>query len=167
MAGGGCVLVVALIVPLTVSVPSEEVEVPAVVGDGVDDVEDVDDVRSLSRASNDGRGISCSWLPKETWVIPTVLRVATIPRPPSIEDNVDGERKSPARTTAEGRRLVRYGDDEVDDDEDDDDDDDSVDRKVCKRGRFASSYTSLMATIRSRANAVVPVRGKDVTDMCM
>jgi hypothetical protein len=132
---------------------------PSVLLDEGDD--EGDDAKSLSRASNDGRGKSCSWFPSETWVTPTVLRVATIPRPPSIEERVDGDRKSPARTTAEGR-IGRCGVDVAGDD-DDDDDDDNFDRKVCSRGRFASSYTSLMATIRRRANVVVPTRVADAT----
>jgi hypothetical protein len=50
----------------------------------------------------------------------SILALTTIPRPPSIEDRVDGERKSPASTTAVG-----FGD--------------SCERKVCTRGKFATS----------------------------
>ena len=64
-----------------------------------------------------------------------VRRVATIPRPPSIDDKVDGERKSPDKTTADG-----FGDKPV--------------KNICNLGRFASSYTSLMEIIRRRAKVV-------------
>ena len=55
----------------------------------------------------------------------------TIPRPPSIDDNVDGDKKSPARMTADG---LGY----------------NLAKKVCNRGKFDNSYTSLMDTIRRR-----------------
>jgi hypothetical protein len=65
------------------------------------------------------------------------LSVATIPRPPSIDDNVDGLRKSPHNTTAFG-----FGDNLV--------------KNVCILGKFSSEYTSLIDAIRIFATLLPP-----------
>ena len=71
---------------------------------------------------------SASWLPKHKCVIPILRNVVIIPFPPSIEDNVEGDKKSPASTTNCGWnwRIT-----------------------VWTWGNWSNSYTSLNATIRN------------------
>ena len=67
-----------------------------------------------------------------------LLKLTTIPRPQSIDDNVDGDKKSPANIIADGGGIVEEFEFELDD---------NLDKNVCNLGKLVNSYTSLNATI--------------------